>query len=277
MRSSVSSWLIVLGLMLAIATDVQAEIKTTPKHNETATELNSTISSNSPASSTSNYLTAPSTTPIIAYTETTATTFNEKNETSTQYTNKTNPAGHVSVSTTNTHTRTAAASTTPLLPVSSTTRAETSVTASTQASDTTQEHSQDKAGFIILGVFVIAIILIVIIIVFLRNKTRRYSFDLYRKNHEDTEIPLSAVGGEGAIEAIASKENSGFDNRKEEKVVNETKASPKTSTSGNGQEKPEIVSNPGVNGEEGRAPCSGEWPEGAQDSCFTEIQLVQTP
>ncbi|RXN00976.1 hypothetical protein EOD39_8284 [Acipenser ruthenus] len=72
-------------------------------------------------------------------------------------------------------------------------------------------------------------------------------------------------------------ENSGFDNEKEEKVVNETKASPKTSTSGNGQEKPETVSNPGVNGEEGRAPCSGELPESTQDSCFTEIQLAQAP
>ncbi|KAK1174894.1 hypothetical protein AOXY_G2494 [Acipenser oxyrinchus oxyrinchus] len=268
MQSLVSSRLIVLGLMLSIATDVQAEIKTTPKHNEIATHLNSTVASTSPVSSTSNDHSGPSTVPTIGDTETTATTSNKKNETSTQYPNKTNPVGNVStsttVSTTNTGTRTAAASTTPLLLISSTTRAETSVTTSTQ-------------GFIILGAFIIAIILTVIIILFLRKKTRRYSFDLYRKNHEDTEIPLSNVDGEGAIQAIASKENSGFDNGKEEKMVNETKASPKTSTSGNGQEKPEIVSNPGVNGDEGRAPCSGELPESTQDSCFTEIQLAQAP
>ncbi|KAK6493178.1 hypothetical protein HHUSO_G2693, partial [Huso huso] len=269
------------GLMLAIATDVQAEIKTT---NEIATHLNSTVASTSPVTNTRNDLRGPSTVPTIGDTETTATISNKKNETSTQYPNKTNPVGNVSisttVSTTNTGTRTAAASTTPVLLISSTTRAEISVTTSTQGkniSTTTYELSQDKAGFIILGVFIIAIILTVIIIVFLRKKTRRYSFDLYRKHHEDTEIPLSIVDGEGAIEAIASKENSGFDNEKEEKVVNETKASPKTSTSGNGQEKPETVSNPGVNGEEGRAPCSGELPESTQDSCFTEIQLAQAP
>ncbi|RXM94437.1 hypothetical protein EOD39_17995 [Acipenser ruthenus] len=72
-------------------------------------------------------------------------------------------------------------------------------------STTTQDNLQDKAGFIILGAFIIAIILIVIIIVFLRKKTRRYSFDLYRKNHEDAGIPLGTVEGEGAFEAIASK------------------------------------------------------------------------
>ncbi|MGH0133019.1 UNVERIFIED_CONTAM: hypothetical protein FKN15_022784 [Acipenser sinensis] len=110
--------------------------------------------------------------------------------------------------------------------------------------NTSTDQFQFEDGFIILGAFIIAIILTVIIILFLRKKTRRYSFDLYRKNHEDTEIPLSIVDGEGAIEAIAK--NSGFDNKKEEKVVNDTKASPKTSTSGNGQEKPETVSNPGV-------------------------------
>ncbi|KAK1175868.1 hypothetical protein AOXY_G593 [Acipenser oxyrinchus oxyrinchus] len=384
MQSSVSSRLIILGLMLAITTDVQAEIKTI--HKETATHLNSTV-------------------PTIEDTETTARTSNKKNESITQYPNETNPVGDVlfstTISTTHTGKRTVAASTTPLPSVSSTTRAETSVTTSTQESTTTQDNLQDKAGFIILGAFIIAIILIVIIIVFLRKKTRRYSFDLYRKNHEDAGIPLSTVEGEGAFEAIASKENSCFDNGKEEKVVNDTKASPKTSTSGNGQEKPEIVSNPGeeakkpedevtelpedfsqviftpentsivfnletndsdtsqssktsvesledqknennnnsvagrlasnsscnpfygnpsfsvvtyrknesslesersvwktsfclddsqatnntedvivgskiaptVNGEEGRAPCSGDWPEGAEDSCFTEIQL----
>ncbi|XP_033870338.2 uncharacterized protein LOC117408969 isoform X2 [Acipenser ruthenus] len=275
MQSSVSSRLIVLGLMLAIVTDVQAEVKTT-------SNLNSTVASTSPVTDTSNDLSAPSTVSTIGDTETTATISNKKNETSTQYPKKTNPVGNVSISTTvstiNTGTRTAAASTTPLLPISSTTRAEISVTTSTQVflvSTTTYELSQDKAGFIILGVFIIAIILTVIIIVFLRKKTRRYSFDLYRKHHEDTEIPISIMDGEGAIEAIAK--NSGFDNEKEEKVVNETKASPKTSTSGNGQEKPETVSNPGVNGEEGRAPCSGELPESTQDSCFTEIQLAQAP
>ncbi|XP_058884418.1 uncharacterized protein LOC117420975 isoform X2 [Acipenser ruthenus] len=371
MQSSVSSRLIILGLMLAITNDVQAENKTI--HKETATHLNSTVAS---------------TVPTTEDTETTARISNKKNETITQYPNETNPVD-VLFSTT-----------TPLPSVSSTTRAETSVTTSTQESTTTQDNLQDKAGFIILGAFIIAIILIVIIIVFLRKKTRRYSFDLYRKNHEDAGIPLGTVEGEGAFEAIASK---GFDNGKEEKVVNDTKASPKTSTSGNGQEKPETVSNPGeaakkpedevtelpedfsqvtftpentsimfnletndsdsskssktsvesledqknennnnsvagrlasnsscnpfygnpsfsvvtyrknesslesersvwktnfclddsqatnnaedvivsvkiaptVNGEEGRAPCSGDWPEGAQDSCFTEIQLVQ--
>ncbi|KAK6494140.1 hypothetical protein HHUSO_G611 [Huso huso] len=377
MQSSVSSRLIILGLMLAITNDVQAEIKTI--HKETATHLNSTVAS---------------IVPTIEDTETTARISNKKNETITQYPNETNPVLFSTISTTHISKRTVAASTTPLPSVSSTTRAETSVTTSTQESTTTQDNLQDKAGFIILGAFIIAIILIVIIIVFLRKKTRRYSFDLYRKNHEDAGIPVGTVEGEGAFEAIASKENSGFDNGKEEKVVNDTKATPKTSTSGNDQEKPETVSNPGeevtelpedfsqviftpentsimfnletndsdtskssktsvesledqknennnnsvagrlasnsscnpfygnpsfsvvtyrknesslesersvwktnfclddsqatnnaedvivsvkiaptVNGEEGRAPCSGDWLEGAQDSCFTEIQL----
>ncbi|XP_014343659.1 uncharacterized protein LOC106703401 [Latimeria chalumnae] len=95
--------------------------------------------------------------------------------------------------------------------VSSTTTEKTTVKPGTPAKVHPMQPTPAKLWIIIIIAIVVAIVLIMLLILLLRKMNRRYSFDLHHKSAEDTEIPLSPIGG--AFEPLASDLN-------DEKVVN---------------------------------------------------------
>ncbi|XP_043918186.1 uncharacterized protein LOC122794104 [Protopterus annectens] len=106
----------------------------------------------------------------------------------------------------------------------------TSVTTTSAADgDTTPAEQKSDYSWIVIIVIVvlIAAILAILIICLVKNKDRRYSFDLYHKSPEDAGIPLNAVEREGTVEQISA------DAKKDEKAVdNDTKPSKDSAATG---------------------------------------------
>lgn len=118
------------------------------------------------------------------------------------------------------------ASTSPATTTTTGTKETTFLASSSPAPTTTTDNSvsepEKKSDYswvvIIIIVILIAVILLILIVCLVKNKDRRYSFDLYHKSPEDAGIPLNTVEGEGTAAQISA------DDIKEKKPVdNETK------------------------------------------------------
>ncbi|KAL4618159.1 hypothetical protein GN956_G20955 [Arapaima gigas] len=102
------------------------------------------------------------------------------------------------------------------------------------------QKQREKAGYIISFFIIVAIIILAIVIYRIRKKTRQYSFDLYQKSAEDSDIPLSSVGQKGVFASDQNDaEKSGGGLICASDIPEELKTPPGETGLQNGGEKPE--------------------------------------